>query len=183
MTVIWLGAALVLVAFLFFALDLIATNHGLPTVGGIVALVVGVLVLFDPSYPIFLASLGIFLALAGLLAWVFVASTGEALDARDMPSATGAEGMIGEIGTVREEVDADSPGWVFVRGELWRAVPAVPPEEAYDSEGRERRIGVGSRVQVVGFGDGRVTVLPVREAVDEHSLESQGKRSNTWRRV
>lgn len=179
---IWLGAALVLVAFLFFALDLIATNHGLPTVGGIVALVVGVVVLFDPAYPIFLASLGIFVALAGLLVWVFVASTGEALDARDMPSSTGAEGMVGDIGVVRREVGADSPGWVFVRGELWKAVPAVPPEDAYDGEGRERRIGVGSRVQVVGFGDGRVAVLPLGEAVDEHSLESQGKRSNTWRR-
>lgn len=179
----WLGAALILVAFLFFALDLVATNHGLPTFGGIVALVLGVLMLYDPASPVFLASLGVLVALVGLLLVVFVASTSGALAARGAPSVTGVEGMVGEVGVVRETLGAGFPGWVFVRGELWRAVPAVPPEEVYDGEEHEQRIDAGRRVQVVGFRDGKVLVLPFETAVDERTLESQVKRSNTWRRV
>jgi hypothetical protein len=35
--------------------------------------------------------------------------------------------MIGEVGTVRSPVGVDSSGWVFVHGELWRAVLAFSP--------------------------------------------------------
>ena len=34
--------------------------------------------------------------------------------------------MIGEVGTVRSPVGVSSEGWVFVHGELWRAVHSLP---------------------------------------------------------
>jgi membrane-bound ClpP family serine protease len=161
----WLGAALILVAFLFLALDLIVTNHGMPTFGGIVALVLGVLTSYDPASSYSLAALVVLVALAALLLVVFVASSSGALAARGKPPETGAEGMVGEIGVVRETVGADSAGWVFVHGELWRAIPVVSPEDAYDDEqDHEQKIGVGRRVQVVGFGDGSVMVMPFEPA-------------------
>ena len=48
---------------------------------------------------------------------------------RGRPALTGKEGMIGEVGTVRSPVGVNSSGWVFVHGELWRAVLAFAPEE------------------------------------------------------
>src|SRR4051812_40773647 len=166
----WLGVALLLVAFLFLAVDLVVTNHGLPTFGGIVALVLGVLTSYDPASPYSLASLVVLVALAGLLLAVFVASSSGVLAARGRPPATGAEGMVGELGVVRETVEAGSAGWVFVHGELWRAIPAVSPEDAYDDErDHEQKIGVGRRVQVVGFGDGSVVVMSFESAPFERS--------------
>jgi hypothetical protein len=77
------------------------------------------------------------------------------------PTLTGKEGMIGEVGTVRSPVGVRSEGWVFVHGELWRAVLAFAPEEIGPQEG-EPMIGVGRKVSVVGFGEGGVVqVVPI----------------------
>ena len=48
----WFGVALVLLALALLMVDLKVTNHGLPTVGGLGALVLGVLILFDFLPPI-----------------------------------------------------------------------------------------------------------------------------------
>lgn len=168
----WLGVALILVALLFFAVDLVVTNHGLLTFGGLVALVLGILTLSGLASPYSLASLVILVALAVVLLVGFVGSTGEVIAARGRPAATGVEGMIGEVGVVRETVGAGASGWVFVHGELWRAVPAVPPEDTYrgdEEQGYGQEIGVGRRVQVVDVGDGRVVVLPFEPAASGSS--------------
>ena len=69
--------------------------------------------------------------------------------------------MIGEMGTVRVPVGVNSEGWIFVHGELWRAVLAFAPEETHPRES-EPVVEVGSKVSVVGFGDGGVMhVVPI----------------------
>jgi hypothetical protein len=69
--------------------------------------------------------------------------------------------MIGEVGTVRSPVGLNSSGWIFVHGELWRAMLAFAPEET-DPRGGEPMIGVGSKVSEVGFADGGVVqVVPI----------------------
>ena len=81
--------------------------------------------------------------------------------------------MIGEVGTVRSLVGLNSPGWVFVHGELWRAMLAFAPEETDPRDG-EPMIGVGSKVIVLGFGDGgTVQVIPVQRDYHSQSLDSK----------
>jgi membrane-bound ClpP family serine protease len=48
---------------------------------------------------------------------------------RGRPALTGKEGIIGEVGTVRSPVGVNSSGWIFVHGELWRAVLAFSPQK------------------------------------------------------
>lgn len=170
----WIGIALILLAVGFFAVDLVVTNHGLPTVAAVVALVLGVLTLFGVTDVYFQITLVVLAALAVLMGVVLVAGSSEALGA-GRPAMTGAEGMIGEVGEVLEAVGTGSPGWVFVRGERWRAVPAVAPEDAYElEEHKEQMIEVGEKVRVVGLRDGRVSVLPVEAAGLEHPPEGLG---------
>ena len=70
--------------------------------------------------------------------------------------------MIGEVASVRSPVGVNSSGWVFVHGERWRAVLAFAPEET-DARDSEPMIGVGSKVTVLGFGDGGIVqVVPCR---------------------
>ena len=164
----WVGIALILVALAFFAVDLVVTNHGLPTVAAVVAFVLGALTLSGATAAYSWAALVVLVALAVLAGVVFVTGSSEALAAGERPTMTGAEGMIGEVGEVLETVGTGSPGWVFVRGERWRAVPAVAPEDAYEREDREQTIGVGEKVQVIGLRDGRVSVLPFEAAGLEH---------------
>jgi membrane-bound ClpP family serine protease len=93
---------------------------------------------------------------------------------RGRRALTGKEGMIGEVGTVRSPVGAESAGWVFVHGERWRAVLAFVPEGA-DPRNGEPTVGVGSKVTVVGFGEGgTVEVAPVQGAYDHGPVDSRG---------
>ena len=164
LTVSWVGIALVILALVLFVVDLLMTNHGLPAVWGVVALVLGVLVLFEPTGPYLWGSLAILAAVAVLMGMLFVGGLSEALAARGRPVLTGVEGMIGEVGVVREPVGTNLPGLVFVHGERWQAIAAVAPENARKQD-QGQVLRVGSRVQVVGLEDGKVVVLP------EHSTE------------
>jgi membrane-bound serine protease (ClpP class) len=162
---------LIFVAFVFFAVDVVATNHGLPTVTAVVAFVLGALTLFGVTAAYSGAVLVVLVALALLVGVVLVTGSSAALAARERPAMTGTEGMIGKVGDVLENVKTDPPGWVFVHGERWRAVPAVAPEDAYEQVDQERIIEAGEKVQVLGLRDGKVVVMPVEAAGFEHSSE------------
>jgi membrane-bound serine protease (ClpP class) len=165
--------ALLLLAFVLFVVDLKVTNHGLPTVGGMGALILGGLTLFDASSPYFLASLitlVVVVLLMGSLLFVGVLSVVPA--AKKRPVTTGIEGMTGEVGVVREPVGASSPGWVFVHGEWWQAIAASVPEDAYKQDREQQVIGVGRRVLVVGLQDGKVVVVLFEPTALEHSAKS-----------
>ena len=42
------------------------------------------------------------------------------------PAMTGAEGMVGEVGEVRQAIAPGTAGWIFIHGEMWRAVSDQP---------------------------------------------------------
>ena len=164
------GVSLILLALVLIAVDLKVTGHGLPAFGGLVTLILGLLVLLDvASYAV--VALVLLVALVVLAGVLFVARPGESFAGLGRQAATGAEGMVGEIGVVREPVGAGSPGWVFVHGELWRAEVALAPEDSYEGD-HEQAIGVGRKVQVVQIKDGKVVVLPLGVAGFERSLEN-----------
>jgi membrane-bound ClpP family serine protease len=116
--------------------------------------------LLDPTNSYYLpASLVVLVAVAILMGIVIVGGLSEARAARGRPATTGVEGMVGKVGVVREPVGTSLPGWVFVRGERWRAIVAVAPEDAHKQD-YEQVIWVGRRVQVVDVRDGQVAVVP-----------------------
>ena len=162
-----------LVGLALFIVDLNVTNHGLLTAGGILALLAGGLALLAAGVPyagVLLASLAV---VAALMGGVLLGILGSSRALRGRPAITGKEGMIGEMGTVRSPVGVNSSGWVFVHGERWRAVLAFAPEET-DPRDAEPMIDVGSKVTVVGFGDGRVVqVVPVQRDYPSQSLDSK----------
>ena len=169
-----IGALLLLIGLVLFIVDLHATNHGMPTAGGIVALLAGGLVLLWTEVPYAGVLLGAVAVVAALMGGVLVGVLGSLRALRGRPALTGKEGMIGEVGTVKSPVGAESSGWVFVHGERWRAVLAFAPEGVDPREG-EPTIGVGRKVTVVGFGEeGTVQVVPVQGAYNHGSVDSKG---------
>ncbi|MBV9453685.1 MAG: hypothetical protein JOZ19_06135, partial [Rubrobacter sp.] len=127
----WFGMALVLLAFVLLVVDLTVTNYGLPTLGGLVALVLGVLMLFDVTGPYIWVLLITVVAIAMLMGIFLVGALAKVRATIERPVTTGLEGMIGEVGVVKEAVGTSYPGWVFVHGEWWRAVAAIAPENAH----------------------------------------------------
>jgi membrane-bound serine protease (ClpP class) len=156
-----IGVILILVGIVLFIVDLNVTNHGLLTAGGIVTLLAGGLVLLGAGVPYSGVLLGAVVVTAMLMGGVLFGVLGSLRASKGRRVLTGKEGMIGEVGTVRSPVGVNSSGWVFVHGELWQAVLAFAPEEIHPRES-EPMIDVGSKVRVVGFGEGGVVqVVPI----------------------
>ena len=168
-----IGVILVLIGLGLFLLDLLVTNHGLPTAAAIVALLAGGLALFGAGVPYSGVLLGVVVVVSMLMGGVLFGILGSLRGLRGRPAITGKEGMIGEVGTVRSPVGTRSEGWVFVHGERWRAVLAYAPEGAGSGDD-EPVVGVGRKVAVVGFGEGGVVeVVPVESPGRRQGLDSR----------
>jgi len=150
-----IGTLLILVGIALFVVDLHVFGHGLLTAGGIVTLLAGGLLLLWAGVPYSGVLLGVLAVVAVLMGGVVLGVLGSLRALGRRPALTGKEGMIGEVGTVRNPVGVHSEGWVFVHGELWRAVLAFVPQETDPQEG-EPVVGTGHKVRVVGFGEGGV---------------------------
>jgi membrane-bound serine protease (ClpP class) len=169
-----IGVILILVGLALFIADLHVISHGLLTVGGIVTLLAGGLALLGAGVPYSGVLLGALVVVAMLMGGVLFGVLGSLRALRGRPAITGKEGMIGEVGTVRSPVRVNSSGWIFVHGELWRAVLAFAPEETDPREG-EPVIEVGRKVRVVGFGEeGTMQVIPVERDYHNPSLDLKG---------
>jgi membrane-bound serine protease (ClpP class) len=169
-----IGVVLVLVGLALFLVDLKVANHGLPTAGAILSLVLGGLALFGAGVPYSGVLLGAVVVVAMLMGAMLFSILGSLRALRGRSALTGREGMIGEVGAVRSPVGVESEGWVFVHGERWRAALAFAPEGASPGDG-EPVVGVGRKVAVVGFGEGGVVqVMPVQKPYYRQSLDLKG---------
>jgi membrane-bound serine protease (ClpP class) len=118
------GLALILLSLLFFIAEIKVVSHGLLAAGGIIALVLGSLMLFKTSDAILQVSLPLIASLVLFTIAVVGFLVAMALRARRAPVATGREGLLNERGTARTPLDPR--GKVFVHGELWDAVAQEP---------------------------------------------------------
>ena len=169
-----IGMLLILVGISLFIADLHVISHGLLTVGGIFTLLAGGLALLGAGVPYSGVLLGALVVVAMLMGGVLFGVLGSLRSLKGKPALTGIEGMIGEMGTVRSPVGVNSSGWVFVHGERWRAVLAFAPEETDPRDG-EPMIDVGSKVTVVGFGEGSIVqVVPLERDYYRRSLDMKG---------
>ena len=169
-----IGAVQVLIGLALFLVDLKVANHGLPTAGAILSLVAGGLAFLGASVPYSGVLLAVLVVVAMLMGGVLFGVLGSLRSLRGKPALTGKEGMIGEMGTVRSPVGVNSSGWVFVHGELWQAVLAFAPEETDPRDG-EPIVDAGSKVRVVGFGEGgTVQVVSAERGYYSQSLDSKG---------
>lgn len=140
------GVALIVLGLLFFVAEIKVTSYGLLTVGGVICLVLGGLMLIKSPEPALRVSLEAIVSLAvvallvvGLLMFLVVRSHRRQV-------STGAEGLLHEQGEVRSALAPR--GKVFVHGELWNAVAAEP-------------VAVGQTVEVTGIDHMTLTVRPV----------------------
>jgi membrane-bound serine protease (ClpP class) len=118
-------AALVLIvaSFVLFALEAKFATHGILTLGGIVTLTLGGLLLVDAPIPQMRVHLLTALAVSIPLGIITAFLMGIALRARANKIVTGTQGLIGEIALAHTALSPQ--GKVFVHGELWDAVSSA----------------------------------------------------------
>lgn len=118
------GVLLLLLSLILFIAEIKVVSHGLLTVGGVVAFVLGATMLFDTPEPFFRVSWSVIIPAAALTAGFFVFAMGKAYSTWRTKPTTGREGLVGERGVVRRRIDP--AGQVLVRGELWAARAEEP---------------------------------------------------------
>jgi membrane-bound serine protease (ClpP class) len=144
----WLGAALIIAGLAMFVLEAKFASHGILGVGGTVALVLGAVMLVDSPFPEMRIHWGTAAAVALPFSAITLTLLSLVVRARRNKVETGAEAMVGEIGSA---ITALTPeGKVFVHGEYWNAVSRAPAP-------------AGAAVRVLGMEKLTLTVEPVSE--------------------
>ncbi|MCS7082744.1 MAG: nodulation protein NfeD [Bacteroidetes bacterium] len=123
------GLALIALAIGLFIAEIKVASYGLLTLGGLVSLALGSLMLFRSSpageiaisLPTLLVGLG---ATAGF--FLFVLAMG--LRAQRRPPQTGSEALLGAEGIVISPIRPPDVGQVRVHGEIWEAASEAPLE-------------------------------------------------------
>jgi membrane-bound serine protease (ClpP class) len=118
------AVALIVTAFVLFALEAKIASHGILGVGGVVALTLGGLFLVDGPIPEMRVHLSTALAVSLPIGAITVFLMTIALKARAGKRVSGADGMVGETGTAQTPLSPS--GKVFVHGEIWDAVASSP---------------------------------------------------------
>lgn len=113
------GVLLILLALGLFVAEAKVASYGLLTVGGLVAMILGGLMLVEAPVPEMQVGLQVLLPVAVAVAALAVTLVRLLLRSRRLSVTTGREGMVGLAG--RAETVLEPEGWVLVAGELWRA--------------------------------------------------------------
>ena len=120
----WAGLLLIVLAVGLFAAEVKVASYGLLTVSGLVAMILGAMMLVDAPIPEMRLALSTLLPAAlGMAAGTFTLVS-MVVAAQRRRATTGVEGMLGQQGLV--EVALDPVGWVRVQGERWRAQADAP---------------------------------------------------------
>jgi membrane-bound serine protease (ClpP class) len=114
------GIALIIFAIVLFIAELYTPTIGILAAGGILSFIIGSMMLINAEKePYVRISLGIIISTALLTVLFFVFAVGLTIKTQRKRPATGAEGMIGLLGTAKTDLDPE--GSIFVHGELWSA--------------------------------------------------------------
>ncbi|MBI1814955.1 MAG: nodulation protein NfeD [Deltaproteobacteria bacterium] len=155
------GLALILLGVAMLVAELFLPSFGVVGVGGLIAFVIGSLLLFDTADSDLAVDRGIIAAAAATLGSFTLWVGYLVVHSQRRKPSLGQEGMIGEVGEVRQRLAP--AGKVFVHGEYWNAV----------AEAADDPLDVGAQVQVVAIEGLKIVVRALRPAL---SGREGGKR-------
>jgi len=131
------GILLIVLAFGLFVGELLTTSFGIFTAGGIVALVLGSLILFPRGSPLFRIDPALIATVTILIAGFVIFAIQRIVKAHRRQATTGREELIGKTATVKVALNPE--GTVLLKGERWTALS------------EEGRIRPGEEVLVTGL--------------------------------
>jgi membrane-bound serine protease (ClpP class) len=143
------GLALMALGIAFMVAEVFVPAFGSLGVGGIVAFVVGALMLIDTDVPEFGIPATLIVILALLTAAFVIVVVRMAVRARRAPIVSGVASLVGADGEMLD--DATETGWANIRGETWQVRTAS-------------RVARGQKIRVVGMDGMQPRVTPMEGA-------------------
>jgi membrane-bound serine protease (ClpP class) len=141
------GLLLILLAVVLFIAEAMVVSHGILTMGGVVSMLLGSIMLIDSPAPYMRISVSAILGATAATTAFFVLLVGAAVRAQRGSPKTGKEGLLGTVGVARTRLTPG--GLVFVQGAIWSA-------EASES------VEVGEPVEVVAIDGLKLKVQKVK---------------------
>lgn len=162
----YVGMLLIVLALVLFVLEVKVTSFGMLTVGGLISMTFGSLMLFEHTEPFMRLSRAVIAGTAVVTAGFCLLVAWFVVRAQRRRVVSGQEGMAGLRGETLTEVYRD--GQIFVRGEYWSAYADEP-------------IPAGETVEVVRMAQGlRLEVRrpkPVHTVVNTHPMSGSDKEN------
>ena len=137
------GVLLIILALALFVAEAKVTSYGLLTMGGLVCMTLGSIMLIDTPYEFLRVSNTVIFPVVFTTAAIAVFLVTLIVRAHSRKSVTGREGLVGLIGDAQSDISPE--GKVFIHGEIWNARSSNP-------------INRGDRVRVVDV-DGMTLVV------------------------
>jgi membrane-bound serine protease (ClpP class) len=117
----YIGLFLILLSIGFFIAEIKVQGFGILGVGGIVSFILGSMMLINSPIPEMRPAMSLIISFAASFSFIFLFLTFKVFQAMKRKLETGREGLIGESGVAKTDIDNHS-GKVFVHGEWWNAV-------------------------------------------------------------
>ncbi|MCJ8502558.1 NfeD family protein [Desulfatitalea alkaliphila] len=113
------GILLILLSAVLFILEIKVTSYGMLSVAGVISMLLGSMMLFKGAGPEFQVAWRVMIPTVTAISGFFIMAVTLVVRAHVRRPYTGSEGLVGEVGLVKQVNGAE--GKVQVHGELWRA--------------------------------------------------------------
>lgn len=120
----YVGLALIGLGILLMVMEAFAVSTGIFGIGGVIAFVVGSVILMDTESEAFQIAIPLIIAVAAFSVVVLIFLVGMLMRARQTALVTGDSVMLNEMAEVME--DFSEQGQVRIHGEIWQAITEQP---------------------------------------------------------
>lgn len=145
----YVGLFFIILAFILMILELKVVSHGVLTIGGLISLVLGSMMLFNADSVFGRVSWSLIITVVAFTAVFFMVAIAKVFIIHKRPVTTGEKGILGVVGMAKTSLSPD--GSVFVGGAFWKAVSISGP------------IKEGAKVEVVEVNG---LLLKVKEVIE-----------------
>ena len=142
------GILMIIFGVILFIAEIKVMSHGMLTVGGIISLIMGSLLLFDTTEPALRLSLQVLIPAVLVASGFFIVVIWLAVKAQLRKHFSGSEAMVGAEAEVIKDIDEE--GEVFLMGEYWKATSKEPVKK-------------GSKVRVIKVEGLRLIVEEIKK--------------------
>ena len=154
------GMGLILLGVALMVGEAFAPSFGMLGIGGVIAFVIGSIILMDTEAPGFGIDISVIITFAISSAFIFIFVVGMAMKARRRPVVSGMEELIGGEATVFN--DFDHNGSVIIHGENWLALS-------------DARLHKGQKVKVTDIQGLTLKVEPLQNTPAALSTQEEEK--------
>ena len=124
MPISYAGLALMILGIVMMISEAFIPSFGALGIGGLIAFVIGSVMLIDTDLPGYGIPWALIVPVAGASALFSFFVAGMAIKARRRPVVTGAEELIGAAGEILDDMEHE--GWARIHSEQWRVRSSVP---------------------------------------------------------